>query len=259
MKIVYHKNRFGYKAIKIKHKNVETEIGYYEALNSMQIFNNLNNVEIFRSKQIILKPLNSKYQKPKQYEYVTQCSNCGNKNIYISHKRKPFKAIVLNYCVKCRKNTKQIVIGRIIKQYKRWNTLKIRYYKNKTKIPNINLPKIAYPSFFEKLYGCSSYNGLTETIRLYYHKSLNNDLAFQLLINDVNHEFTHHLLDKWINSEISLQYDNLDIAFNLESLYLQIGFKNPNAFKTIIKQFPRLKQYVKTKNAYKPINTITIN
>jgi len=140
---------------------------------------------------------------------------------------------VYAHCNKCKKTTEQHIIGKVLKTYKRWNTIKIKWFKpRKSRIPNIEYPKIRFPSFLNYLCGASSHTihrdpytlKFYETIELYYHNRLPENLAFKLLVFDVNHEFMHSLLYNFIDIETCQKYDNPFIALLTEFDFLSIAF-----------------------------------
>jgi len=258
--VFYDKN-----TLKTRYRTVKVKVSKYEYPNILETLKQklaslgFRNIEILEYYIVNANYLRSPL-KTKIYEYVAICLKCGNKNIIETLKPKSrLPKTVYAQCNKCKTTTEQHIIGKVLKTYKRWNTIKIKWFKpKKTKIPNIQYPKIAYSGFMEKLYGCSSYEN--NVIRLYYHNRLNNeDLAFKLLVFDLNHEFMHCLLEKWINEYVSIKYDLNDISVNTEILYLQIGTKNKTL--ELLKQFQDLYNYYLTikNHTHKPINTITID
>jgi len=249
--------------LKIRHRTVKVKVSKYTDKNILERkleklgFRNIEILEYYIVNTNYLRsPL-----KTKTYEYVAICLKCANKNIVQTNKPKSrLPKTIYAQCNKCKTTTEQTIIGKVLKTYKRWNTVKIKWFKpRKSKIPNIKYPKIAYPSVFEKSFGVSTYNN--NIIRLYYHEYLNNeDLALKLVVFDVNHEFMHYLLEKWISEYVSVKYDLNDISVNTEILYLQIGTKN-KTLELMQKHFPKLYNYYLTikNHTHKPINTITIN
>jgi len=75
---------------------------------------------------------------------------------------------------------------------------------------------------------CSFYRLSANMVNLVYFSHVDKDSAFKALINDVNHEITHHILNKLIDSESSIKYDNtklqykLHIGFNTEEEYMNL-------------------------------------
>ena len=93
----------------------------------------------------------------------------------------------------------------------------------KAKIEVIDTSKIeiAKESFFGKI--GSYYSPVGNVIGITYHKHLNPDDAFKVLIFDINHETEHKLLYHFINNRASTDLDNIvwDLMY-----YLLIGFGN---------------------------------
>jgi len=80
----------------------------------------------------------------------------------------------------------------------------------------------------------SSYYPLLNAVELVFFPNIDKESAFKILINDVDHEVTHHIIEKFVDSESSRMIDNipyklqmaLHVAFNSKQAYL-------NAFKQI--------------------------
>jgi len=106
----------------------------------------------------------------------------------------------------------------------------------KAKIEVIDTSKIeiAKESFFGKI--GSYYSPVGNVIGITYHKHLNPDDAFKVLIFDINHETEHQLLYHFINDGVSGDLDN--IVWDLMS-YLLIGFdgiKDLNRIRDLFKE-----------------------
>ena len=74
----------------------------------------------------------------------------------------------------------------------------------------------------------SSYFPLFNSVELAFFPNIDTEAAFKILIGDVDHEVTHHIIKELVNSESSRTIDNstlqssLHIGFNTEKQYLDI-------------------------------------
>jgi len=82
---------------------------------------------------------------------------------------------------------------------------------------------------FMKGYTSSGYKCLENTIALVYWKKLEEDLALKVLIGDIDHETTHHILKELIDLNTSERFDSTTIQ-----KYLAVGLKDSNEYDLII-------------------------
>jgi len=159
--------------------------------------------------------------------YIAQCGECKNKSlIELRKSRKTIK----KPCSKCNVVNRHKIIGKIKNVSKRYNMMRIKYYSQlqepQTELIDTSKIEIAKFGFIEQmlLLGESSYyNWKHDIIGIKYHKWLNLSDAWNVLIDDVNHESEHQILFHFINKETSRKLDNIA---ELLREYLLIGFKN---------------------------------
>jgi len=259
--------------LKTRYRTVKVKVSKYEYPNILETLKQklaslgFKNIEILEYYIVNANYLRSPL-KTKIYEYVAICLKCGNKNIIETLKPKSrLPKTVYAQCNKCKTTTEQHIIGKVLKTYKKWNTIKIKWFKpRKSRIPNVEYPQIRFPSFINFLHGASSHSirrnpktmKIYETIEFYYHNNLPKDLAFKLLVFDVNHEYMHSLLYNFIDLETCRKYDNPFIALLTEFEYLQIAFTTKQK-QQILNLIHTVRKTLENTLIFKPINTITIN
>ena len=64
----------------------------------------------------------------------------------------------------------------------------------------------------------SYYNYVKDCIGLYYQKLLSDELAFKVLVFDVDHETIHSILNNMFNKETCIKFDALDNLLTLNSI-----------------------------------------